>query len=295
MTYSVTGQVLPFFTNTAQTVGFESNAFRTFARFLIRNQLRSEGEEVPDPEDRDVFVFVQIFAVPVRLNSETVLTVVTPFLHKELNFALPDSSRRRLSDAGLGDITLLLKRRVYVNNFRGGGVQVSLLGGLKLPTGDHDQRDDQRNLLPPTLQLGTGSVDVPLGFVFTAFKDRIGFNSEFAYQFNTGSDGFRFGDEVKVNLALGYRLAPKQYQSIRDKVLNAYVELNAVVSQPASRDDQNVSDSGGTILFLTPGIQWVKSPRFLIEAAFQIPLVQDFNGTQLAFVPTANIGIRVQF
>ena len=26
------GQVLPFFTKTAQTVGFESNAFRTFSR-----------------------------------------------------------------------------------------------------------------------------------------------------------------------------------------------------------------------------------------------------------------------
>ena len=47
---SALGQVLPFFTNTAQTVGFESNAFRTFSRVLVRNQLQIEGQEVPDPQ-----------------------------------------------------------------------------------------------------------------------------------------------------------------------------------------------------------------------------------------------------
>ncbi len=48
-------------------------------------------------------------------------------------------------------------------------------------------------------------------------------------------------------------------------------------------------------VFLTPGIQAVLSPRFLVEAAFQIPVYQVLNGTQLAFAPTANFGIRVLF
>jgi len=295
MSCSVTGQVLPFFTDTALTVGFESNALRTFSRFVVRNRLRSEGQEVPDPSDQDVFVFAQVFAVPVRINSDTVFTAVTRVLHKQLNFTAPGSSREQLSDTGLGDTTLLVKRRFYVDNFLAGGIQLALLGGVKLPTGDDNQRDNQGNLLPPGLQLGTGSVDVPVGLVFTAFKDRIGFNSSFLYQFNNESNGFRFGDETRVNLAFGYRLFPKQYTSFQDKVLNAYLEVNTVVSQGASLNDQNVPDSGGTTVFLTPGIQAVLNPRFLVEAAFQIPVVQKLNGTQLAFSPTANVGIRVLF
>ncbi|MDA2934475.1 transporter [Acidobacteria bacterium AH-259-D05] len=295
MTPSATAQVLPFFTDTALTVGFESNAIRTFSRFVVRNQLRTEGEDVPDPSDRDVFVFAEVFAVPVRINSDTVFTAVTRVLHKELNFTAPGSSRQQLSDSGLGDTTLLVKRRFYVNNFQAGGIQLALLGGVKLPTGNDNQRDNRGNLLPPSLQLGSGSVDVPVGLVFTAFKDRIGFNSAFLYQFNNESDGFRFGDETTVNLAFGYRLFPKEYKSFQDKVLNAYLEVSTVVSQRASLDDQDVLDSGGTTVFLTPGIQAVLNPRFLVEAAFQIPVVQELNGTQLAFSPTANVGIRVLF
>ncbi len=295
MTPSATAQVLPFFTDTALTVGFESNAVRTFSRFVVRNQLRSEGQEVPDPSNQDVLVFAQVFAVPVRIDSDTVFTAVTRLLHKQLNFTVPGSSRQQLSDSGLGDTTLLVKRRFYIDNFQAGGIQLALLGGVKLPTGDDSQRDNQGNLLPRSLQLGTGSVDVPLGFVFLAFKDRIGFNSSFLYQFNNESDGFRFGDETKVNLAFGYRLIPKQYTSFQDKVLNVYLEVNTVVSQRASLNDQNVPDSGGTTVFLTPGVQAVLHPRFLVEAAFQIPIVQELNGTQLGFATTANVGIRVLF
>ncbi|MFQ5740203.1 MAG: transporter [Acidobacteriota bacterium] len=288
-------QVLPFFTNTALTVGFESNAVRTFSRFVFRNKLETEGREVPDSLDRDVFAFVQVFAVPLRINSETVFTVIAPVVHKELNLTPPGLARRQLSGSDLGDVTLLIKRRFYVNNFLGGGFQAAIIGGLKLPTGSDQGRDSLGNLLPRPLQIGTGSLDVPVGLVFTAFKDRIGFNSEILHKFTTQSKGFEFGDETDLNLALGYRLTPKSYQSINDKVLNAYLEINTVFSGRSSFNSQVVSDSGGTVVFLTPGIQWVLSPRFLIESAFQIPITQELNGTQLAFTATANVGIRMLF
>ena len=66
-----------------------------------------------------------------------------------------------------------------------------------------------------------------------------------------------------------------------------------VVSRHASLNDQDVANSGGTLIFLTPGFQIVLNPRFLVEATFQIPIVQELNGTQLGFSATANAGIRV--
>ena len=158
------GQVLPFFTNTAQTVGFESNAFRTFSRILMRNRFELEGREVADPQDRDVLVLAQVFAVPVRIDSDTVLTISVPVLHKELSF-MATSSQTELSDSGLGDTTLLLKHR-------------------------------------------------------------FGFTSDVLHRLNNEADGFRFGDETRVNWAVGYRLFSKKYRSFQDKVFNAYLEVN---------------------------------------------------------------------
>jgi len=56
-----------------------------------------------------------------------------------------------------------------------------------------------------------------------------------------------------------------------------------VVSRHASLNDQDVANRGGTLIFLTPGFQIVLNPRFLVEATFQIPIVQELNGTQLDF------------
>lgn len=288
-------QVLPFFTNTALTVGFESNAVRTFSRFVVRNQLRRDGEKISDPMDRNVLVFAEVFAVPVRIGSDTVVTGSVPILHKELNLTAPGSPRGSLSDRGLGDTTILLKHRFYVNNFQSGGFQAAVIGGVKLPTGDNDERDDQGQLLPPSLQLGTGSVDVPIGVVMTAFRNRIGINADVLYKFNSKSDDFVFGDEMKLNLAVGYRLFPREYTSFENKVLNAYMEVNTVISQRASCDGLVVANSGGSMVFISPGLQWVLHPRFLIETAVQIPAVQELNGTQLAFGSTVNFGVRLLF
>lgn len=220
---------------------------------------------------------------------------IVPVLHKELELEPPGTGRRTLSDSGFGDATFLLKRRFYVNNFQGGGLQAAFIGGIKIPTGDDDERDERGELLRPDLQLGTGSVDVPVGVVFTAWRNRLGFNSEVIHQFNTESDGFEFGDETKINMALGYRLLPREFRSIRDRNLNAYLEINTSISRRASVAGEKISDSGGTQVFLTPGLQLVLTPRFLIEAAFRIPVIQELNGTQLDFAPNANLGIRLQF
>ena len=289
------GQVLPFFTRTAQTVGFESNAFRTYSRILARNRLETDGETVLDPDDRELFVFSQVFAVPVRIDGNTVLTVAAPMVRKELSLNTPDGSRDKLSNSGIGDMAVTLKRRFYQNDSLEGGIQAAFIAGVKLPTGAHEDRDSEGNLLPSGLQLGSGSVDVPLGVVFTAFRNRIGFTSDFIYRVNNEADGFRFGDSTNIDLALGYRLFPGTYSSLHDKVLNVYLELNTVVSQRASLNGQELLDSGGTVAFLSPGVQAVITPRFLVEAAFQIPVLQNLNGTQLAFSSTANFGIRVLF
>ena len=53
-------------------------------------------------------------------------------------------------------------------------------------------------------------------------------------------------------------------------------------------------DSGGTIWFLAPGIQYV-SRRYVIEAAVQIPVAQNLNGKALETDFVTTLSARVNF
>ena len=65
------------------------------------------------------------------------------------------------------------------------------------------------------------------------------------------------------------------------------------------QDSNNVSgledpSSGGTTWFLAPGVQYV-SRRFVVEAAVQIPVVQNLNGTALENDFVTTLSARVNF
>lgn len=53
-------------------------------------------------------------------------------------------------------------------------------------------------------------------------------------------------------------------------------------------------DSGGTRLFLTPGIQYV-TKRWIAEGAVQIPVSQDLNGAALENDYIARVSVRFNF
>ena len=51
--------------------------------------------------------------------------------------------------------------------------------------------------------------------------------------------------------------------------------------------------SGGHVLFLSPGLQYIPLSRLLAEASVQLPLLKDLNDTQLEPDWTLSVGIRV--
>jgi hypothetical protein len=53
-------------------------------------------------------------------------------------------------------------------------------------------------------------------------------------------------------------------------------------------------NSGGTSVYLSPGIQYV-SRRFILEAAVQLPISQDLNGDALDTDYVLTFGYRANF
>jgi hypothetical protein len=72
----------------------------------------------------------------------------------------------------------------------------------------------------------------------------------------------------------------------------SFVELNGTYAWKNEAGGEKVADSGGNTLFLSPGIQFIPWKPLLVEASFQIPVLDDLNGEQLEPDYAALMGFR---
>jgi hypothetical protein len=129
------------------------------------------------------------------------------------HFARVEQGSRSMA-RGPGDATLLLSWIVLDTgdstsaNWKHA---LQLGGGVKLPTGSSNIRNEQGSLLFRNMQPGTGSFDIPLNAMYTLRYKGLGFVSELNYRLNLPNrDGYRFGNQAGAAGRLFYWLQRKQ-------------------------------------------------------------------------------------
>ncbi len=154
----------------------------------------------------------------------------------------------------------------------------TVYGGLSLPTGDANVRDDEGNI-DPGMSLGFGKPSFFAGLTTTkAISDRLTFIAETSYVYFQEygySDGNRtqFGDEFRLNAALSYRLLTRAEAKFR---LDANLEANYL---HLGRDETNgVGElaTGGDILYAVPGLRayW---KNMSVGVGVKVPTLTDLN------------------
>ena len=176
---------------------------------------------------------------------------------------------------GLTDLLLTGKYRVY----RGPIGQIALLGGVKMPTGRHDVRNNLGERLEPSATAGTGSWDFVVGAAWSRFlTPQLTVDASAQYTLRTEHDDFRLGNRFDAGLALAYRLTEdiEHYPQF-----GVFVEAN--IRHLAKSKDHGARDenTGGTALFITPGVRAAFCKGASFTVAPQFPVVQDLNGEQL--------------
>ena len=275
---------LPIETDTALTVGFESNAVRSFARVTRKTDLLRDGDKVSDPEDTEVTVYSTPVIIPLRVTPNLVVTGIFPILTIEDERTL-SGQRVENSSSGIGDLQLLVKHAFYRKDALKRTTRLAWIAGIKLPTGDETKSPS----------LGSGSVDFIIGGILTHIVDRIAIHADLKYKVNTEANSVRAGNSLKHDLALEYRVIPKRFQSISDKTLNLLLEFNGQYVERSKTSGSTGTNTGGETLFVSPGLQLVATPRLIIETLFQYPIVQELHGTQLGIDYTASLGFRYSF
>jgi len=252
-----------------------------------------KSSDDPSPADRDLEVIGGLSVLGYGATGDLALFGVLPVLDKSLELDTPDGRRIERGDTGIGDVRLFGRYTAFRDDAPGRTFRIAPFAGVELPTGKDDQRD-RFGRLPQPLQLGSGSVDPFFGVVGTWQTLDYQIDAQASYEVNTEANDFEFGDVLRFDASLQYRLWPRELGPGVPGFLYGVVEGNLIhqrKNEVAGAEDPN---SGGTTLFLAPGLQYV-TRRWVLEAIVQLPAIQDLNGDALENDYIVSAGFRVNF
>ena len=200
---------------------------------------------------------------------------------------------------GIGDLTLFGQYRFYGQDT---GLQASLLTGIKTPTGETGERDDQGELFEAEFQPGSGSWDPMLGLALSQAQGRWSVDGNVLYTIATdGTQHTDLGDRFHYNGAVTYRLKGGDAEASHEVAMNhshhghshhhdhalspkglvidAVLELNGEWQAKQNISGETDPNSGGNVVFLSPGVR-IASNRWSGFVTVGLPIINDLNGLQ---------------
>lgn len=246
-------------------------------RWIIRTQFRSMSrKDDPTPMDRkmDTYAVPMIVAYGVRPD----LTVMARQRVKHREMSMSGSTSR---DTGLDDFFVLGKYKLYRRNTRESTFGVASTLGLDFPTGDDDFSSETWDLQPglfSSWRNGPWASDVNIAYKWNGFADK-------------GKGGVDPGNEFSIDLAIAHQFSIAKRA---DLSLTPVLEFNYEHTSPDKLSGSEVSNTGESLFFVSPGIKFTNS-SFILEVLLQFPVQQDQEGSQLKQGTRLIVGTRFMF
>ncbi len=179
------------------------------------------------------------------------------------------------SNTGFGDLTIFGRYRVFAQKKKD-PFNLAVGIGLEMPTGATDEKDS-KGKTPGYIQPGGGAWNPILEIGAHKIMGRQWFGSHFLYKMTTegelGNMDFERPDVFKYNFSYGYALS---------KYFDLELELNGEVKSKAEKEGIKMKNSGGHMLFLTPGVHVKVRKGMHFGLCVPMPIYRDLNGTQLS-------------
>jgi hypothetical protein len=202
----------------------------------------------------------------------------------------PDGEQYDSNTSNLGDIKLIGRYQGFLpqHNF---GIQL----GFKLPTGSHTQVGTSTDPANPGdasidrgLQPGTGTTDGILGvYYFDSLNRNWDYFAQATAQMALdSSDDYKPGNGYNLNLGVRYMGLPKAIPQL---------QINARHVEHDTGDNADQLSTGGTLIYLSPGLVVPVTKLTSVYGFVQLPLYQDVRGVQLVPHYSASIGVRFSF
>ncbi len=260
---------------------------RTFLLYERMEYVPFRNRNSAEPENIDTFTFFNTLA-GFGLSDALSLYLAMPAAIKE-----QDSLGK---SRGIGDLEFMAQygfkygERDGIRGFYQNGqedtqgtrytmddLKMSLTGSISVPTGTTSNRDDFGNKFDMGMQPGFGEPSYSIGFsasrlIFSHFT----LTSDTSFRTFSKHNDSKAGNEVRFNLAGGYEVFERQDGFLSR--LDIIAEANSLhLTKDQGEDGETDHDSGGTILYLSPGLRASFGNHISIGALMKIPAWQDLN------------------
>lgn len=190
---------------------------------------------------------------------------------------------------GLADSRFFVKYDgLYKKNVPGGLTRLSAEFGVQASTGSDG--------------LSTGAVAYLADVVFLRAREGRHILADVQYEAATRNEqGVTVGDRALFDLALSYLFIPDNAKTSGEPArrvgklaphgVYAIVEFNVETSDAARDAGGPLPDTGGTVVYVSPGIQYFLKRNFILEAAAPIPIARNLVGNQ----PKPKVGVLFGF
>ncbi len=246
-------------------------------RWIFRTQFRYMQRK-DDPTAMNKKMDTYAYPVVMAYGFRPDLTLMIRQTVKDRKMSMAGSHSR---DTGLDDLFVLGKYKLYRRNTREYTFGIASTLGMEFPTGDDDFTSETWDIKPglfTSFRSGPWSSDFSFAYKWNGFADR-------------ANNGLNPGDELSVDLALGHQFSIGQSA---DMSLTPVVEFNYMHTYPDRLSGHNVSNTGESLFFVSPGLKFTKS-SFILEVLLQFPVYQDQEGVQLKQGTRLIVGTRIIF
>lgn len=243
----------------------------------------------------DLDVYRQVLDVSVSYTPTKKLQLEAEIPFSRTSF---DDGVNSGSGFGLGNITLWGKYRFFRKVKTYGDRQAALRFGLELPTGKKTAPTVQQVNAPAFVreQLTpiNGGFSPHLDVSFSQAGGRFIFGGNIEGILRTERDGFRLGNELRLNTDFEYVLLPIDYQK-PGKELFLILETTLMTRSNGRLGGIKMPGSSSTEFSLSPGLQYAADPRFVIEGSIQIPVFHNSGPLVLRTSYNLLLGVKYLF
>ncbi len=259
--------------------------------------LFSPGEEMRTADNYPVvpttiFQEVHAFVVAYDVSEQMALSFAVPYIKQSTDHIsiVPGYSAFNIESSGIGDISVIASRRVDLD--AAGNVQFSL--GLSFPTGSIDEKGDTprapgEQQLPYSMQLGSGTYDIPVSAAYTSIGDGFDWGGEITGKMRFGENDrdYRLGDRVTVSSWLRCNTLQWVKPSVTlsyeytERIHGMDLDLRVPSAFPYPAPVTNPGLYGGRRANLTIGFRFpVSRAGKYIDLDIGKPIYQSLNGPQ---------------
>jgi len=246
-------------------------------RWIFRTQMRYMRRK-NDPTLMDRKMSTYTFPIVLAYGLRPDLTLMVRQTVKDQKMSMAGSTNR---NTGLGDLFVLGKYQIYRRNTPKYTFGIASTLGLEFPTGADPFTSETWDIQPglyTSWRSGPWATDFNIAYTWNGFADR-------------GKNGINPGNELSLDCALAYQFSFGEKARVS---LAPVLELSYKNISSDRLHGRDVSNTGESVLYLSPGIKFTVS-SFVLEALLQIPVWQDQEGSQLERGMSVIVGTRFMF